>query len=582
MEQRHELRRLREIVGRRLAWLVIPLALVAAAGVVIAVVLPNIYESSSTVLIENQQIPPTVVPSTVTSYAEQRIQNITQAVMSRGRILDLIKKHDLFPGQRNDLPTEVLVDKVRERLIMKQIDAEIHSERQNQPVQLTIAFQILFQDEVPAKAQAVANEIASYYLEQNLVQREEHARGTTQFLEQQLEEARSEITALEDRTAAFRQAHLEELPELMSLNMGRVEKLNADVSSLAMQIRSLEEQGASLRTRLAQLDPQVSERILSVDERLQQIEVERAQLLARYSAEHPQVQAMTRERDLLRRGQDPAASRLALEGRLKDLATRRAELSGRYASQHPEIQALDREEAQLREELHRLPAASPAPAAALPAGQPSNPAYVAILAELERTEVAVAALVQEKSRLEAQAAAVVTKLRRMPGVAKEANELETDYANAKAHYGQIMQKLLAAKVSQGMEEDRLGERFTVVEPAFLPEKPAKPNRWGIILLGLTLGLCLGVSLAALREYADQSVHDAASLEQLSGLPVLAGITWMRTPAEEASGRRRRHLALGLTAASVVLAVGLFHFLVMDLSIFQARAWRFLQSRFLLG
>ena len=88
----------------------------------------------------------------------------------------------------------------------------------------------------------------------------------------------------------------------------------------------------------------------------------------------------------------------------------------------------------------------------------------------------------------------------MPQVAIEYNEMSTDYEIAKAHYNEIQQKLMAAQVSQGMEEERLGETFQIVEPAFMPERPYKPNRLAIVLIGLVLGIGVSVGLASLREY----------------------------------------------------------------------------------
>src|SRR5208282_4539112 len=117
-------------------------------------------------------------------------------------------------------------------------------------------------------------------------------------------------------------------------------------------------------------------------------------------------------------------------------------------------------------------------------------------------------------------------------------EMDTEYQTAKYNYNTIEQKLLAAQVSQGMEEDKKGESFQVVEPAFLPEKPAKPNRIAIMIIGTVLAMGLSVGAAAAREFSDKRIHDRETLQVLSRLPVISIIPEIITAAEAAAIQRR--------------------------------------------
>ena len=129
-------------------------------------------------------------------------------------------------------------------------------------------------------------------------------------------------------------------------------------------------------------------------------------------------------------------------------------------------------------------------------------------------------------------------------MAKEYNEMETEYQIAKAHYNEIQQKLLGARVSQGMEEEQLGETFQVVEPAFLPEKPFKPNRLAIVLIGIVLGTGVSVGAASLKEFTDKSIRDRTGLEEITGVevsPSSPGFSLPKTcpePAQEDDNVRR--------------------------------------------
>jgi len=581
MQQGQELLEINKIIKRRKWSLILPFLLVVALFAAVCLVLPNMYKSTATVLIQSQQIPPNLVSSTVTSYAEQRIQTITQEVTARSRLLDLVKKYDLLPDKRDKLPTEEVVEKIKERIEVEPINAEIHKQTSNRPVVLTIAFTLSYQDKDPKKAQLVTNEIASYYLEKNLESREQYAKRTTKFLEEQLKRVRSRINELETKIAEFRKKHLEALPEYTNLNMQKLEKLNADISNIDMQIRSLQEQKASVRNKLASLDPYEgsNERVLSPAERLQQARLERAQLLSKYSAQHPLVLAKNREIALLEKQASGGGSAEELRLRLRELQQKLADLKSKYSDRHPAVKATEREISQIQHEIasaHSGEGREPG----LMKRDATNPAYLALKNDYDKICVSISSLQAERARLEAQIKQVYAKLHAMPEVAKQYSELQTEVENAKIHYRELQQKLLTARVAQGMEESKLGETFKIVEPAFLPEKPYKPNRLAIMLIGIVLGIGASVAAAALQEFYDDTVRDSDTLEKISGAPVLSVISNIETPGEKRRRKRRKTVMALTAAAAIVFAVAAFHLFVMDVSVFMAKLSRFIQSRLL--
>jgi len=578
MEQGQDIARIKEIIERRKWWLILPFVSVVTLSGIICLILPNIYKSTATILIQSQQIPSTLVPSTVTGYAEQRIQTITQEVMSRSRILNLVKKYDLLPGKREKLTTEGLVDRIRDRIILEPINAEINKETRGRPVLLTIAFTLSYEDKDPKKAQLVTNEISSYYLEKNLESREKYAMGTTRFLEEQLKEVKSEMDRLDTKLAEYRKGHLEKLPEFTNLNMQKVEKLNSDISNINMQIRLLEEQKATLRNRLASLDPySAGDRVLSPEERLQQARLERAQLLSKYSGKHPLVLAKNREISLLEKQAGDGDNTGQLKLHLHELELKLADLKSRYSDRHPGVKAAMKELNEVKEEIASL-GSNVQDNSETTAKDATNPSYVALKSDFDKITVSVSSLKAERARLESQMKDVYAKLHAMPEVAKKYNELDTDYQNIKAYYRELQQKLLTARVSQGMEEDQLGETFKVIEPAFLPEKPDKPNRLAIILIGIVLGMGCSVGVASLREYTDRSVRDTDTMEKITGVPVLSIIPSIVTPEDKRRKKKREMILAGTAAGGIFLALLLFHLFIMDLYVFYAKLVRFIQSR----
>lgn len=576
MDQGQELAKLKGIIQRRRAWLVLPFVIVVVGVTTVALLLPDIFKSTATILIQNPTIPDKLAAPTITSYADQRIKAIAQEATSRSKVLALVQKYDLLPQKRERLTAEELVEKINSRISVETIDAEVKKDTQAKPVLLTVAFTLSFEDESARKSQMVANEIASYFMQKNLEAREKHARITAKFFEEQLQQTRSRIDALESRLAAYRQEHLEELPEFTTLNMQKVEKLNADISNTNLQLRSFEEQRALIKSQLATADPYsgANPRVLSTDERLQQAQLERAALAARYSEKHPLVQAKNQEIDLLEGKATDSGSLTHKRDRLKRLELELVDLSGRYTDEHPAVKRKRQEVEQIKRDLEGVPAKSKTPAQ-----KPTNPAFVTLKADLDKYEISIASLMTEKERLEEQLKTVYEKLHAMPQVAKDYNELTTDYQNAKNHYNELHQKSLAAQLAQGIEEEQLGESFQIIEPAFLPEKPDKPNRLAIILIAVVLGMGLSVGLAALREYTDNTLRDADTLEQLTGMPVFSIIPRIVTAEDRNRMRRKRIAAVSGTVAGLVAVIVLFHFLVMDISVFHARLERFLYRKF---
>jgi succinoglycan biosynthesis transport protein ExoP len=185
---------------------------------------------------------------------------------------------------------------------------------------------------------------------------------------------------------------------------------------------------------------------------------------------------------------------------------------------------------------------------------------------------------EEKDRIRKEIAGYEKKIARAPFVEKTYNELTRDYENAKLRYNEMMTKLMEARVAQGMEETQRGERFTIIDPAQYPEKPFKPNRLAIVLIGLVLALGAGVGLAAAKESLDTSIKSAEELERLAAAPVLAQISLMETAEEKRSRFFKRALVFLLFIGIIIGALILVHLFVMPLDIL----WIKLQRRITLG
>jgi len=574
------------VFRRRIHWIVWPFLLVILIGSAVATFLPNIYQSEAIILIEGQQITEALVPTTVTTYADQRIQAIAQQVMSRSKILDLVRKFDLYSGEREKIPTDALVDKVKESISITPISAEIKTARTNAPSDLTIAFSLAFEGENPRTVQRVTSELASFFLSSNIEARKDSAKGTAGFLEKQVEATRAEVNKLEEDISQFKEKHLEELPEFMTLNVQNLESINNGINNVTREIVSLEEQMVNLRNQLASLDPYMgsTSRVLTDNEQLQQLELRRAELRSRYSSKHPALQALENEIEILKATTEKYQDLTWKKERLQQLEHELAQLKAKYSDKHPAVMKTSAELDSLQQEIAaaekrssaRTGTSEPAPKEA------TNPAYVSLKSEVERAQIRLKFLQKEKERLFAEREQTQKKLRTMPNVEKRYRELSTDYETQRTRLSQLQQKYQVAKIAEGMEEGQLAEKFTMIEPPHLPEAPYKPNRPAIILISLVLGSGFGIGLGSLKEFGDHSIRTPEEVERITGTTVLTIIPNILSPGDRRKTRLKAVSALIIILGVPALGLVAIHFMYMDLYVFYYKVLGFLSERYFLS
>ena len=559
-----------------------PTLVIFLAVTAVALLLPNVYKSWATILIKSRQISEGLVSSTVTTYADQRIESIKQEVMSRSKILDLVKKFDLYPKQREKISTDALVEKVKESINVEPLSAAVQTGRSDRPAYVTIAFTLSFEGKSPPKVQGVVNDLASFFLAKNLNARQTSARGTTDFLEKQVAKVRESVAEVDRKIAIFKEAHLEELPEFMKLNLQKVEKTNDRINNIDREILALKEQRITVKNRLASVNPYsgTGGAVSSDAVRLQQLELRYTELKSKYSQSHPDVKVLEKEIEILKntigRFEDFDQKRKRLRTLEQDLVQ---QLS-RYSEQHPVVHRIKAEMKEIEKELEVAESSrdNTAEAARVNIRNVTNPAYISLQSELDRINLRLTSLRNEKKELMEEEEQIYTKLRTMPDVEKRYQDLLMERENVKRNLSELQKKLQVAMVAEGMEEGRLGENFTITEPAFLPEEPYKPNRMAIILLGLILGLGASVGMAALVEYNDHSVHLPEEIEKLTGQSVLAIIPGIQTPLDRRKKKARRYYILLLSVAVPSTGLAIFHFFIMDLYIFYDKLSKLLGDR----
>jgi len=506
---------LKTLIKRR--YLIFLLASVPVFIIVTAVTfkLPSIYVAKSTILIESQQIPKEYVRATVTGYIEERLQTITQQILSRANLLNIIKQFDLYSEMQKNYATEIIVEKMRKNINLETIKA---GDRRNMP---TIAFTLSYEGKTPVVVQKIANVLASLYLEENLKKREAQATRTTEFLQQELGHIKDQIDEYGKKISEFKKAHLGELPEYTSINIQAIEHLSRGLEQADMQIRSLQERKVYLEGQLT---------------------------------------TMESASPIIGEGGEFTTGPT---GRLRVLQLQLINLRSNLSEKHPDVVKLTREIEELEAQMQEPKTTSEAVLASENLG---NPAYMNLKTQLGASKIDIANLVSEKGRIKKKISYYQKRIENTPLIEKEYESLNTDYANAKQKYNEIMGKLLESEVAKGMEETQHGERFTIIEPASIPETPTRPNRPKILLMGLFLSIGLGGGLAFVQENFDHSIKTIHELDEISDIPVLSAIPLIVTDKQV---KQKRVIII----SSAVIAVSLFcgaliaiHYLYMPLDI----------------
>jgi polysaccharide chain length determinant protein (PEP-CTERM system associated) len=514
-----------EMVKRRKWSLILPTAIIFIISLIAALVWPPTYRSTSTILIEEQEIPKEYVMTTVTSYAEQRLQSLNQRIMSTTRLLEVVNRFNLYLDLRKRLTIEEVIEMMRKDIKFETISADVLDRRKGgAPAATTIAFTVSYDGKNPGVVQQVANVLASLYLEENLRVREAQTEGATKFLDEEATGLRKQLVESDMKISAFKTKHQGELPELVQLNLQTLERIERDIDMQNDQLRNLKEREGSLQVQLASIP----------------------------------TDAANQDKTLM-----------------KELKAKLVQLQSKYSDKYPDIGKTKSEIAELEKRLAAAPKGdtdntkkSPSPF-----DQPDNPAYVTLASQLSSTQSDIESTKKQIGELQRKRDDYRKRMELSPRVEEGYKALMTERNNTQLKYDEMMKKSMEARVAQGMEKGQMGEKFTLIDPARLPEKPVKPKIPVIILLGLFLGIGAGVGTTALKEYSDQSVRNEQSLAALTTLPVLSTIPEIITEKDRIRVRARRKIAIISTAGAVVLAIILFHFLVMDLNVLWARVSR---------
>lgn len=502
---------------RRKWWIVIPTLMISIGVAAWTRTLQDLYRSDTVILVVPQQVPEEYVKSTVTATVADRLQSISQQILSRTRLERIILDLNLYEQERRGGIMEDIIDGMRGQIRVETVRGD--------------SFRVSFTSTDPRTAMRVTERLGSLFIDESLRDREVLAEGTNQFLEAQLEDARRHLIDNERKLEEYRRTHNGELPNQLQANMQGLHNIETQLQALLESIVRDRDRRDALRQAIEDLEnnayiqpPSTAAGGLATPapptatERLREAEVQLAALERRLRPTHPDFVRAKRSVEELRRLAEDEAANAPISAATNDQPlspverlrrTRLNDANRELATIEKNLEAKTGEEARLRETL-----------------------------------------TQYQRRIEAT-----------PTSESELIELTRDYSTLQGMYQSLLAKKQDSQISANLERRQIGEQFRVLDPARLPPRPFTPNRPRFYAMGVIGGLGLGIMLAGLLEYLDKKLRSEEDIRVVLNLPVLAAIPFVE---EQTFIRRRRLLAMFGATAAVAAGAAAF------------AAWRYLR------
>jgi polysaccharide biosynthesis transport protein len=496
---------------RRLPYFLVIATFLTAIAVTVAFILPPVYRSQASMLVEPQQIPDELAQTTVPVNPYEQAQIIEQRLMTRANLIDLAERIGLY-ADAPEMSAGAKAGDLAERIEFIGFQPD-ETRAPDTPGAMIIG--VAFEAPSPEFALKGANELINLVLQENVRLRTGRAGETAEFFQAQVERLAGEIERQSERIAAFKTANVEALPD--SLETRRAQQLREQERLLA-----LEREEAALR-----------------DERASAVWV------------------------FQRTGRSSLAAELGPEEEeLKALQSQLIQQRAVYAPNSPTIRVLENRIAALEGLVEQQRAERAGPTADGEATAPMSELDV----QLAPIDARLEFIAEEKKMIQQTLAKLAASIQATPqnemvltGMERELATLQREYENATAARGQ-------AQVGERIEVLSKGERFSLIEPPTEPNSPVRPKRVLIAGAGVVGGVGAGIGFILLLELLNRSIRRPSELTTHLGIQPLATVPYIRTAGERRWKRNVTALVLGLIV--VAIPAGLFalhtYYLPLDL------------------
>ena len=483
-------------------------------------VLPSRYQSTTLILVEQATMPKDYVTPNVNDDLQDRMQSITQQILSRTRLVHIIEQFNLYAGQSSRPSPDQQVDRMR-----KDIDIGLVRDARNQ----ITAFNVSYSSRDPHLAQQVTSELTNLFINENLEVRQQQSEDTTKFMESHLETARKTLSDQEDKIRQFKAQHPGELPAQVGSNLQILAGLQSQLQTEEDALNTAKQQRVYLETLVNQ---------------------------------YRSLQGSPKSA-----GSAPVGLP-AVNEELEKLRAQLADLSSHYTDRHPDVRKLKQQIAETEKMRDRIIAdlkakeSAPAdPSTATASLDPSDmrdatSPMVQLQGQLQSNRVEIGNRERAVADLKTKVVDYQARLNQEPVREQQLSDLTRGYEQSKANYDDLLKKKNESAMATSMELLQQGERFRIIDPPSLPVKPEFPNRLKFCGIGLGIGLALGAVVAGAFEMMDDRIYDEKELQKLLPVAVISEIPTVAAAADQQRERRLLWVGWGTAAfVSITILVG---------------------------
>jgi polysaccharide chain length determinant protein (PEP-CTERM system associated) len=505
---------------RRRKWLIIlPVVAVLVASSYAIYKLPDVYKSSTLIVVKPSTLPQSVIPMNTEEALTRQLASITQVVTSRSSLEPLIDKYQLYKAERlRGEPMESIFG-----MIGDDIHVEVNSTRND----ITNGFDISFRYRDPRIAQAVTAELATRYIDEQQKAQINDTKAALGFINNQVEQTKAELDAIDARRLTFMQENLPNLPSQGASLLGQLQGLREQQKAQITELGRLQDRRSSVAAQLTLMEKSAQQMIENLSEdltdpkttpawaelvnRKAELQGELQRLRTEYKEKHPDVQAKKAQIDSVNKDMD-----LMLADWKARIEERKRKLENRPDLQ---VNAMKLEVKNLDNEIAR---------------------QQKLQAETEKT-------IQ----------VFTDRINSVPGAEVALGALDREYATKKEAFDKLLSEQQKIELAAKATQEQQAQGIQVIDSANLPAKPVAPKRLLLVGMALIGGLALGLLLAGIFEVPLLlTIQTAEDARHYTGLPVLISVPELMTPQEARALPRRRRLLLAAGVVATIVSIPL--------------------------
>lgn len=495
--------RLAAIVG-------VPIALI---GFVLALALPDVFSSQAVFQLKEGGDAQTVRRDQ--DYADQYVSALTLDVMQGPHRRQLLEEINPYPDFADE--PGVASSKVREAVSVNMVTEKILDPSSGRERDINTGFTVSYAHRDPETAQKAATWLADRFIQISRNDAAQRMMDQAKFYAAEAERTRVRISDLEGKLAEFKRTNFDSLPDTSQANLSIRSQAEQEIASTQREMNTLQQSRAFLTNQLAQV------RAGTVGgQTLYQLEDEYRRKRASYDENHPDMVALRRQVEGLKRGASSSAG-ASLPAQLRTKRSILEETRQRYSENHPDVKKLVRDIEVLEQRIAR------GERAPVEETQDDSPASMQLRTQLNAIDSQLASLQMRNAELRNRVKDIDLRLASTPEVEKEYEALTRDVGTARQQYDQLLARRMDADLQASGIVAGNADKFRLVERPRVPDKAAKPHRAAIALLGVIGAFALAFIAIIVAEMLDSTVRSSRDIQTLLNAAPLAVIPEIRSP-----------------------------------------------------